>query len=157
VRKLPREARVRTQQAASKVPGNLGPLVVLCAASFMAQLDLFIVNIALPALSHAFPGGGLRSVSWVLNAYTITFAALLVPLGRLADGIGRKRVLLFGVCAFTLGSALSAGAGNLAELTMGRVIQAGGAASIVPTSLGLLLPAVQPGRRKTVVGVWAAV
>jgi MFS family permease len=63
-------------------------LGVLCAVAFMAQLDLFIVNVALPAIGRSFPGQDLSNLSWVLNAYAIVFAACLVPAGRLADTSG---------------------------------------------------------------------
>src|SRR6201996_5930200 len=64
-------------------------LAVLAAVAFMAQLDLFIVNVALPVIGRSYPGSDLSGLSWVLNAYAIVFAALLVPAGRLADHFGR--------------------------------------------------------------------
>jgi EmrB/QacA subfamily drug resistance transporter len=132
-------------------------LSVLAAVAFMAQLDLFIVNIAIPAMAHSFGGSSLSGLSWVLNAYAIVFAALLVPAGRLADHYGRRRFLLVGVLVFTLASVICALAPSLDVLVAGRVIQAAGAAAIVPASLGLLLP-VFPGRHHNlVVGVWAGV
>src|ERR1700683_4046758 len=91
-------------------------LGVLCAVAFMAQLDLFIVNVALPAMGRSFPGQGLSKLSWVLNAYAVVFAACLVPAGRLADHFGRRRCLLAGIAVFTLASALCAGAPDLAML-----------------------------------------
>jgi MFS family permease len=66
-------------------------LAVLASVAFMAQLDLFIVNIAVPAIGRSFGGASLSGLSWVLNAYAIVFAALLVPAGRLADHFGRRR------------------------------------------------------------------
>jgi EmrB/QacA subfamily drug resistance transporter len=132
-------------------------LVVLSAVSFMAQLDVFIVNVSLPAMAHSFAGSTLGGLSWVLNAYTIVFAALLVPAGRLADHLGRRRVLLLGTVAFTLASALCAIAPTLPVLVVGRAVQAIGAAMIVPTSLGLLLPSFPRHQHNMVVGTWAAV
>src|ERR1700747_3275602 len=81
-------------------------LFITSIGLFMASLDLFIVNIAFPDLSQSFAGASLSSLSWVLNGYAIVFAALLVPAGRIADRVGRKRVLLTGVVVFSLGSAL---------------------------------------------------
>ncbi|HKG03490.1 MAG TPA: MFS transporter [Conexibacter sp.] len=69
---------------------------VVCAAIFMSSLDLFIVNIAFPQLADEFGGVSRSTLSWVLNAYAIVFAALLVPAGRLADLIGRKKVFIGG-------------------------------------------------------------
>ncbi|MEU6172822.1 MFS transporter [Streptantibioticus parmotrematis] len=132
-------------------------LAVLAAVAFMAQLDLFIVNIAVPAMSRSFGGAGLSGLSWVLNAYAIVFAALLVPAGRLADHYGRRLFLLSGVVVFTLASVLCALAPTLPVLVGGRAVQAVGAAMIVPTSLGLLLPSFPPRQHTLVVGVWAGV
>jgi EmrB/QacA subfamily drug resistance transporter len=131
-------------------------LAVLGAVAFMAQLDLFIVNIAVPAIGHSF-GGSLSGLSWVLNAYAIVFAALLVPAGRLADHFGRRRFLLVGVAVFTLASAACAAAPSLGVLVAARALQAVGAALIVPTSLGLLYPAFPKRQHATVVGIWAGV
>jgi EmrB/QacA subfamily drug resistance transporter len=132
-------------------------LAVLASVAFMAQLDLFIVNIALPAMTTSFRGAGLGDLSWALNAYAIVFAALLVPAGRLADHFGRRRFLLTGVVVFTLASALCALAPTLAVLVAGRAVQAAGAALIVPASLGLLLPAFPRRQHTLVVGIWAGV
>jgi EmrB/QacA subfamily drug resistance transporter len=132
-------------------------LAVLAAVAFMAQLDLFIVNIAVPAMSKSFGNASLSNLSWVLNAYTVVFAALLVPAGRLADHFGRKKFLLAGVATFTGASVLCAVAPTLSLLVTGRVIQAVGAALIVPTSLGLLLPAFAKRQHTMVVGIWAGV
>lgn len=131
-------------------------LAVLAAVAFMAQLDLFIVNIAIPSMANSFSGASLSGLSWVLNAYAIVFAALLVPAGRLADHYGRRRFLLAGVLTFTLASTLCALAPSLPLLIAGRTLQAVGAAVIVPSSLGLLLPAF-PTQHNLVVGVWAGV
>ena len=132
-------------------------LAVLASVAFMAQLDLFIVNIALPAMTVSFRGAGLGGLSWVLNAYAIVFAALLVPAGRLADHFGRRRFLLTGVVVFIAASAVCALAPTLAVLVAGRVVQAAGAALIVPASLGLLLPAFPRRQHTLVVGIWAGV
>src|SRR6202453_3659218 len=132
-------------------------LCVLAAVAFMAQLDLFIVNVAVPAMGRSFRGAGLSDLSWVLNAYAIVFGALLVPAGRLADHFGRRRFLLAGVVVFTSGSVLCAVAPTLDVLVLGRLIQAVGAASIVPASLGLLLPTFPARQHNLVVGAWAGV
>jgi EmrB/QacA subfamily drug resistance transporter len=132
-------------------------LAVLAAVAFMAQLDLFIVNVALPAIGRSFGGADLSGLSWVLNAYAVVFAALLVPAGRLADHFGRRRFLLTGVAVFTLASAAGAAAPSLGVLVAARAVQAAGAAMIVPTSLGLLYPAFARRQHATVVGIWAGV
>jgi EmrB/QacA subfamily drug resistance transporter len=130
---------------------------VVCAAIFMSSLDLFIVNIAFPQLAHDFGGTSRETLSWVLNAYAIVFAALLVPAGRLADLIGRKRVFLAGLTLFTAASAICAAAGSVEVLIAARALQAVGAAALLPTSLALLLPEFPPAKRGAAVGIWAAV
>jgi len=131
---------------------------VLCAAVFMSSLDLFIVNIAFPQLAAEFDGGPSReTLSWVLSAYAIVYAALLIPAGRLADLIGRKRVFLAGLAIFTVASAICAAATSVELLIAARGLQAVGAAALLPTSLALLLPEFPPAKRGAAVGIWAAV
>ena len=77
---------------------------IVSVGVFVASLDLFIVNIAFPDIQRDFAGTSLASLSWVLNAYAIVFAALLVPAGRWADRTGRKRAFLGGLALFTLAS-----------------------------------------------------
>ena len=131
-------------------------LLVVTAGAFLANLDLFIVNIAFPAIRASFPGAGLSELSWVLNGYAIVFAALLVPAGRLADLVGRKRLFLVGLGVFLAASALCAAAAGPWELVGARVVQATGAALMIPTSLALLLAEFPPGRRAAAVGLWTA-
>ena len=130
-------------------------LIVVSVAVFMASLDLFIVNIAFPDI-QADLGGTDTQLSWVLNAYAIVLAALLVPLGRFADLVGRRRVFLGGLVVFVLASALCAAAPSVGTLVAARVLQAAGAAALFPTSLALLLSAAPLAKRAAYVGVWAA-
>jgi len=130
---------------------------VVALAAFLATLDMFIVNIAVPAIQRGFHAAGVEGVSWVLNGYAIVFAALLVPAGKLGDVIGRRRVFVAGLVAFGLGSALSAAAPSLGLLIGARVLQGAGAAAVTPTSLGLLLPSVPAARRPAAIGGWAAI
>src|SRR5436190_11987291 len=132
-------------------------LIVVSTAVFMASLDLFIVNIAFPAVERDFGGTSLASLSWILTASAIVFAALLVPAGRTADRLGRKRSFVAGLAIFTVASALSAAAPSVELLVAARVLQAVGAASVFPTSLALLLPEFPPHERRTAVSIWAAV
>ena len=130
---------------------------VLCLGAFMSGLDLFIVNIALPDIARDFARTDLSGLSWALNAYTIVFAALLVPAGRWADAIGRKRAFLLGLGLFAVASALCAAAPSVGLLVAARVVQATGAALLLPTSLALLMPLFPAERRSIVVAMWAAV
>lgn len=136
-------------------PGRVFAVVAL--AVFLATLDMFIVNIAFPAIQRSFAGASVSDVSWVLSAYAIVFAALLVPAGKLGDILGRRRVFVVGLLAFAAGSALCALAPSLGFLIAARVLQGAGAAAVTPTSLGLLLPAFPPERRAMAIGGWAAI
>src|SRR5579872_1691490 len=128
---------------------------VLALAVFMSSLDLFIVNLAFPYISRQYPGTSLSSLSWVLNAYTIVFAAVLVPAGRWADRIGRRRVFAAGLAGFTLGSVLCGLAPGVGLLIAARVVQAAGAGAMVPASLSLLLAAVPAAGRAEALGSWS--
>ena len=77
---------------------------IVSAGVFLSSLDLFIVNIAFPDIHADFAGTTLAGLSWILNAYAIVFAALLVPAGRWADRAGRKRGFLYGLALFTIAS-----------------------------------------------------
>jgi EmrB/QacA subfamily drug resistance transporter len=134
----------------------LTALIVLTGV-FLSSLDLFIVNIAFPSISSTYHGESLSSLSWVLSAYTIVFAAVLVPAGRWSDRAGRKRAFLLGLAVFAAASALCAVAPSLEFLVGARVLQATGGALMLPTSLGLLLPAFGPARKGAAIGLWSAV
>ncbi|WP_441245700.1 MFS transporter [Kitasatospora sp. McL0602] len=131
-------------------------LAILSLAAFMAGLDLFIVNVAFADIGREFEQSSLSDLSWVLNAYAIVFAALLVPLGRLADRFGRKNGFLYGVALFTLASGACAAADTLWQLVLFRVLQAVGAAALTPASLGLLLSVFPPEKRAGAVRIWSA-
>jgi EmrB/QacA subfamily drug resistance transporter len=131
-------------------------LAVVCTGVVLSSLDLFIVNVALPQISRGFHGASLSDLSWVLNAYAVVFAALLVPAGRLADRAGRRGGFLIGVTIFTLSSAACAAANSVALLVAFRIAQATGAALLIPTSLGLVLAAYPPERRAGAVRIWTA-
>jgi EmrB/QacA subfamily drug resistance transporter len=131
-------------------------LITVSVAVVMASLDLFIVNIAFPDVARDFPDTSLAGLSWILNAYAIVFAALLVPAGRIADRIGRRRTFLAGLVLFVAASAACAVAPSVPALVAARVVQAAGAAALMPTSLALLLAAFPPAKRSMAIGIWAA-
>ena len=130
--------------------------LIVCTGVFMASLDLFIVNIAFPAIGRHFGGASLGSLSWILSGYAIVFAVLLVPAGRWADAFGRKRAFLLGLALFVLSSAGCALAPSVEFLIAARLLQAGGGALMLPTSLGLMLPEFGPHERHAAIGLWAA-
>jgi EmrB/QacA subfamily drug resistance transporter len=132
-------------------------LVIVCAGVILASLDLFIVNVALPQMARDFGVHGLGDLSWVLNAYAIVYAALLVLFGRLADRYSRERGFLLGVAVFVAASAACGAASSVGMLIAFRVLQAAGAALLTPTSLGLILATTAPERRHRAIRAWTAV
>ena len=130
---------------------------VVTAGIVVVNLDLFIVNVALPSIGRSFHGTDLASLSWVLNAYAIVFAALLVPAGRAADLIGRKAAFLTGMTVFGLASAACAAAPDVWLLVGARIVQAAGGALLIPASLSLLLAAAPPARRTGAIRAWTSV
>src|ERR687887_2312300 len=131
-------------------------LTVTSVAVFMSFLDLSIVNIAFPDIRASFADVSLPHLSWVLNAYNVVFAAALIPAGRLADRFGRRRLFFIGALTFLAASVLCGLAGSVDLLIGARAVQALGAAILVPTSLGLLLPEFPLSERATATAVWGA-
>ena len=139
--------------------GRVDPRMVLIVASlgvFMAFVDDTVVGIAFPNLVRSFPHATLAELSWVLNAYNIAFAALMVPAGRFADVVGRRRMYLVGIVVFTLGSAVCAAAPTIGTLIGARALQGLGAAILVPASLAIVLHGAPGGRRAQSVAIWSA-
>ena len=139
-----------------RLPRRWKVLLVTAVAVFMSFLDVTIVNIAFPDIERSFPGASLAGLSWILNAYNVVFAALLVPAGRLADRIGRRRMFLGGVVAFLGASAVCAVAPSVEVLVAARVVQAAAGAALVPSSLALLLPEFPLEQRATATALWGA-
>src|SRR6478752_8080243 len=159
-----------TASESTSQPRNRGPqsrrdaspqlvLAIVCAGVVLASLDLFIVNVALPQMAADFHVGpdGLADLSWVLNAYAIVYAALLVLFGRLADRYRRDRGFLLGVAVFVAASAACGAATSVPMLVAFRVVQAAGAALLTPTSLGLVLATSSPEHRHGAVRAWTAI
>jgi EmrB/QacA subfamily drug resistance transporter len=140
-----------------KASDSRAMLLIASLAAFMAFLDTTIVNIAFPALERAFRGESTSSVSWVLNAYNIVFAALLIPAGQLADRYDRRKLFLCGLAIFTIASGCCAIAPSLGALIACRMIQAVGAAIVIPTGIALLLPAFSPQEQIRAIALLAAV
>src|SRR5271170_2558048 len=132
-------------------------LAIVCVGICLANLDLFIVNVGLPNIAADFRGASLESLSWILNAYAIAYAALLVFFGRLVERHRRDLSFLLGVALFTAASAACSAANNVETLIAFRVVQAAGAALMTPTSLGLLLAVFPPERRGGAVRTWTAI
>jgi EmrB/QacA subfamily drug resistance transporter len=129
---------------------------IVAAGVLMSNLDAFVVNVALPQIGLHFHQSSLGPVSWILNAYAVVFAALLVPAGNLADRFGAKHVYMAGTALFTMSSLACSLAPGVWWLVGFRVLQATGAALLIPASLGLLLVAAPAERRQHYVRGWAA-
>jgi MFS family permease len=102
--------------AGARQPRHVHPaviLAVLSTASFLAQLDVWITNVGLPAIGRGVGAGSLSDLSWVLNGYAIVYAAFLVPAGRLADRFGRKGGFLLGLAIFGVASLGAAFSGSI--------------------------------------------
>jgi EmrB/QacA subfamily drug resistance transporter len=136
-------------------PGQV--LAIVCAGIVLANLDLFIVNVALPDIARDFGDANLGDLSWILNGYAIVYAALLVLCGRLAERYPRNLSFLAGIALFTVASAACALANSIESLVAFRLLQAAGAALLTPTSLGLILATFPVERRGGAVRTWAAI
>jgi MFS family permease len=131
-------------------------LLLLCAAQFMVVLDVTIVAVALPAVRRDL-GLDAATLQWIITAYTIAFGGLLVPAGRAADALGRRRVFMAGLALFT-GASLACGlADSAALLIAARAVQGAGAALVAPSALALLTAAFPEGAvRRRALAVWTA-
>nr|WP_157554726.1 MFS transporter [Herbidospora sakaeratensis] len=132
-------------------------IVLACLGQFMVVLDVSIVNVALPAM-RAELGFTETGLQWVVNAYALTFAGLMLLGGRAADLFGRKRVFLTGVAVFALASLLGGLAADPGLLIAARVLQGVGAAVLAPTTLTILTTTFSEGPRRTAaISAWNAV
>jgi EmrB/QacA subfamily drug resistance transporter len=132
-------------------------LAIVSLGPVLSGLDLFVVNIALPSIATHLHASSVSELSWILNAYAIVFAALLVLAGRIADRTSHKGGFLLGIAIFVVSSSACALSTSVPMLVGFRVLQAIGAALLVPTSLGLVLAAYPPQRRAGAVRIWASV
>lgn len=130
--------------------------LVTAIAVFMAALDNLVVTTALPVIRADF-GATISELGWMVNAYTLTFAVLLLTGAALGDRFGRKRLFIIGIALFTAGSAGAALSSTSTELIVARAIQGIGAAILTPLSLTILSAAVSPERRAVALGAWGGI
>jgi EmrB/QacA subfamily drug resistance transporter len=131
-------------------------LGAMCFALFMVMLDNTVVNVALPSIQKDL-GSSISGLEWTVNAYTLSFAVLLVTGGRLGDIFGRRKMFLFGVVAFGLSSAFIGFSQSSAWLVAGRAAQGVGAAFMMPATLSIISNAFPPQERGKAIGTWAGV
>lgn len=131
-------------------------LVITSVAGFMAALDNLVVTTALPSIRKSL-GGGLEDLEWTVNAYTLTFAVLLMLGAALGDRFGRRRLFIAGLAVFTAASAAAALSPGIEELIAFRAVQGVGAAIMMPLTLTLIGAAIPPERRGAALGLFGAV
>ena len=131
-------------------------LALVSAALFMVTLDNLVVTTALPSI-HRDLGGGIDSLEWTVNAYTLSFAVLLLTGAALGDRFGRRRMFSVGLMVFTLGSAAAALAPSIGGLIAARAFQGAGGAMVTPLTLTLLSEAFPEGRRGVALGIWSGI
>ena len=131
-------------------------LVVLCVSLLIIVIDNTIVNVALPTLVRDL-GANISELQWVVDAYTLVFAGLLLLAGTLGDRYGRRRTLLLGLATFGVASAAAAFAGGVGQLVTARAVMGAGAAFIMPATLSLLTSVFTDARERAMaIGIWAA-
>ena len=131
-------------------------LAVVSVAVFMVAMELTIIALALPEIRAALPGTTPAALSWVVNAYSIVVAALLLLSGWLADRYGRRRIFRLGLVIFALGSIAAGASNSIGMLIAARVLQAVGGSMQYPAGLALLLTAFPRERHQTAIGTWGA-
>ncbi len=135
-------------------------LLVLTTGFFMILLDTTIVNVAIPAMSSGAKDGlntTLDQILWVLNAYILVYAVLLITAGRLGDLFGQRNIFAIGLFVFTAASALCGLSQNVGELIAARILQGVGGALLTPQTLAILTSIFPPERRGAAFGVWGGV
>lgn len=131
-------------------------LVVLTTGFFMILLDTTIVNVAIPAMSAGL-NTTLDQILWVLNAYILVYAVLLITSGRLGDLFGQRTLFAIGLFIFTLASALCGLSQNVGELIAARILQGVGGALLTPQTLSIITSLFPPERRGAAFGIWGSV
>jgi DHA2 family methylenomycin A resistance protein-like MFS transporter len=148
-------SQLSTRKAGQQAgPGSTEALVSVCLGFFVIQLDVTIVNVALPAIQREV-GGSTGGLQWIIDAYTLALAALMLTAGSLADRTGARRVFTAGLVVFGIGSAACAAAPSLGVLIAARAVQGLGASALVPCSLALIVHQFpDPRARARALGVW---
>src|SRR4051794_37670839 len=140
----------------SAYPKRWWALVVLSVSLLVVSLDNTILNVALPSIERDL-GASADQLQWVVDAYTLVFAGLLLTAGRLGDRLGRRGALSLGLVVFGTGSLLSGLSGSPGELIASRALMGVGGALIMPSTLSILTNVFPADERPKAIGIWAAV
>jgi MFS family permease len=132
-------------------PRAMTALMSSCVVVVVAKVAA--INLALPKLSGSTLHPSSTALLWIVDAYILVFACLLIPAGALGDRLGRKGILLAGLAVFAAGCLASAAAPNVTVLLAARVVTGTGAALVMPASLSLLLQVTTPGRKPQAAGI----
>src|SRR4051794_21262358 len=136
---------------------RLGVLAICCMSIFVVSLDNTIVNVALPSVRREL-GASVSQLQWVVDAYTVVLASLLVLSGSVADRVGRARIFSLGLVLFTLGSVLCSAAGTASALIAFRAVQALGGSMLNPVAMSIIRNTFTDDReRAQAIGVWGGV
>jgi EmrB/QacA subfamily drug resistance transporter len=130
-------------------------LIAVCATTFMLLVDITIVNVALPSIQEQLDAG-LTGLQWVVDAYAVTLASLILTAGALADRYGRRLVFAVGVAVFSGASALCGAAWNIASLDVARALQGIGGAALFATALALIGAEYSGAARGAAIAIWGA-
>jgi EmrB/QacA subfamily drug resistance transporter len=153
----PGAAETISQPSGASFSGRKLRMLLCCAgAPFLIMLDTNIVAVSLPSIARDLQGG-FADVEWVVSAYILPFAALLMPAGALADRLGRRRMLILGLSIFTFASFLCGAAPNLLTLNGARALQAVGAALQLTSSLAVVAQGFEANERARVYAIWGTV
>ena len=131
-------------------------LAAVSVGLFMIMLDNTVVNVALPSIQRDLDAD-LSELQWIVTGYALTFAALMLIGGKLADAYGRRKIFVLGIVVFTLASLLCGLAGSSEMLIGARVLQGAGAALMNPATLSIIAATFPPRQRGTAIGIWAGV
>nr|WP_305849068.1 MFS transporter [Providencia sp. M-27] len=132
-------------------------ILAVCLGTFMATLDISIVNVALPAIGRDLDVN-MSMLQWVIDAYALCLSALILSVGPISDRYGRKKIWLTGIVIFTLGSAICAFSTSSHMLIAGRIIQGVAAAALIPGALSIITQAFSNDiERIRIIGIWSAV